>query len=519
MKSSILSSLILTTALTALAAPALASGDWALGRSGEVYRLRQGTASELFGAQAANPAAPALALEATLGNGTTTRIAIPGTDDGRIEEEPGLLYDEASSSVILYWHSRGADGTAFRFASFDGELSPVGTLQDGAQPILLAAEPKFDISRDAFAVQLISGQVIVAHRTILHLAWRDAASTRARYSPIIFVEGQWVGWNETYDLSGIVRSQHDPASFFPISGPLASYLTLHVDEARRASAITLVDGVSGRLSELEVRYLPMTLEQVGERVRTRFFRIATLYKPIGDLDSETGGIGYHIIHIGLRGLGSESLTALADGLRRRVIQLDGVGCGLNSEQSDVYVGAAGIDKDGMLGLPASISGEYMHVALIGRDPDQLESLVGGIGYHIIHIGSIAAGCTPVGDAHDMIQVAETGEILHIDMTGQHLLLDPLDNELFAGNNGKRSSLVESSAMWVRNEVAAPAIGNAEATVLLSPSSGDFLLAWVTGGQLSFIQTQQQLWSEPATVMLSQEMTQELALELLRKKLR
>ena len=505
---------LVAAAFAALALPASASSDLALGNGGEVYRLRQGTAGELFGTAAANAAAPALALEKTLADGSTSRIAIPGSDDERSEEKAGLFFDEASNNVLLYWYSRGADGSRFHFASFDDQLSPIGSL-----PVLFANEPKFAISRDAFSIQLINGQVIVAHRVILNLAWRDAASGRARYAPVMFVEGQWVGWTETFDVSGIVQSRLDLANTLPASGPLAAYLSLRIDEARRASAITLVDGPSGQLAEVEFRYLPMTLEQVGERVRNRFFRIATVFKPSGDLGSVTGEARFQIIHIGLRGLGSEALTALADGLRRGVIQLDGVGCSPSSSQSDVYVGMTGIDKDGALGLPASTSGDYMNVAVVSRNQEELESLVGNARFQIIHIGSIAAGCGTGGNAQNMIQVAETGEILHIDTTGQRLVLDPANAQLFAGNNGQVESLAATSAVWIRNQLTAPAIGEAPAEVLLSPSTGDFLVAWVDGQFLRFTQTQRNLWSEPSSVALSPEMSPALALELLRRKLR
>lgn len=524
MKSSTYRSLLFLLAAAAAAAPALAAGDLALGRAGEAYRLRQAPAGELFGSAAAVPDAPALALETTLADGSTSRLAIPGTDDLRVEEKAGLLYDEASSSLLLHWQSRGADGATFSFASYGDSLSPVASLQQGASPVLFQADPQLGTSQDAFAIQLSNGQVIVAHRTTLHLAWRDSASGHALYAPVHFVEGQWVGWSEILDLTGVVRSRHQGDTPAPVAGPLASYLRLRIDEARRASAITLVDGFGGQLSEVEVRFLPMTLEQVGDRVRTRFFRIANIFKPSEDLQAATGEVGFQIIHIGMRGLGSEALTALADGLRRGLIELEGAGCGV-SEPMDVYVGLAGIGKDGVLGLPNSLDGEYMHVAVIGDEPDELQALIGGVGFQIIHIGSIAAGCAPAnGESQDMIQVADTGEILHIDLTGQRLTLDPANGELFAGGGtaggGQRAALVASSAVWMRNEVSAPAaVGQAAPQVLLSPSNGDFLVAWVDGQQLRFTQTQQRFWSEPAAVALSEEMTAEMAIELLRKKLR
>ena len=493
--------------------------DLALGRAGEVFRLRQDLASSLFGAAAAEPKAPALALEMTLSDGSKSQLAIPGTDDGRLEKDGGLLYDETSNSLILYWQSQGADGILFRFASFDGELSPVGTLMNGTSPVLFGAAPQLAISRDAFSIQLMNSQVIVAHRTTLHLAWREGENARARYSPLTFVEGQWVGWNEILDLSGLVRSRRGPAEA-PATGPLASYLALRVDDTRRAAAITMADGPSGLLSEIEVRFLPMNLEQVGERVRTRFFRIATVFKPTADMDSVNGQVGFQIVHIGQRSLGSEALTALADGLRRGVIELQGASCSAGAAPQDVYVGLAGIGKDGALGLPASLAGEFMHVAVIGREPDQLESLIGGVGFQIVHIGSIAAGCNQPGGAQDMIQVAETGEILHIDMTGARLSLDPMNSEIFASNNGWRDALTATSAFWMRNEVSAPNLGDAAVeALLLSPATGDFLIAWVDGNVLRFAQTERHLWSQNGAVALNEEMTAELAIELLHKKLR
>ncbi len=58
----------------------------------------------------------------------------------------------------------------------------------------------------------------------------------------MFVEGQWVGWTETLDLSGIVRAQHDPADFAPTTGGVAAFLALRAEEARHAAAITVADG-------------------------------------------------------------------------------------------------------------------------------------------------------------------------------------------------------------------------------------------------------------------------------------
>lgn len=502
-----------------IAAPATAD-SLAFGAAGEVYRLRQGAAGELFGATAADPAAPAMALEKTLADGTTSRLAIPGTDDARSEEQPGLLFDEGSRTLVLHWLSRGEGGAYFRFASYDGELSPVGTVetrtaQNAATPILFAADPQLASSRDAFAIQLMGGQVIVAHRTILHLAWREGG--RARYAPVMFVEGQWVGWSEALDLSGIVRSRHDLTALTPLTGPFAEYLALRTDEARRAAAITLTDGPSGRLSEIEVRYQPMTLEQVGERVRNRFFRLITLYKPSEDLDDAAGGASFQIVGLGQQGLGTETLTALVDGLQRGLIQLDGLSCGADAAPENVYLGIAGIGKDGMLGLPSTITGDMLHVALLGDNPDQLEAIIGGAGFTIVGLGSV--GCAVQGDSQSLIQLGQGGEILHVSLTGKPIALEAGNGELFGTNNGQREALVATSALWLRAEAAAPAAAGAKAEVMIGPSTGEFLVAWADGEQLRYSRTERSVWREAATVALSEEMTLELALDLLRKNLR
>lgn len=505
--------------LTVAGALPAAADAVAFGSGGDVYRLRSAPAGELFGAATADPNAPAIALEKTRADGTTSRIAIPGTEDGRSEEQASLLYDETSRTLILHWLSRGDNGAHFRFASYDGELSPVGQVETrSAQgflvPVAFAADPQLATSRDAFAIQLMNGQVIVAHRTLLHLAWRD--NGRARYVPVTFVEGQWVGWSETLDLSGVVRSRHDLADLTPLAGPFADYLSLRADEARRAAAVTLADGPSGRLSEIEIRYQPMTLEQVGERVRNRFFRLITQYKPSGNLDDAAGGASFQIVGLGQQGLGNESLTALVDGLQRGLIHLDGLSCGA-SDPSNVYLGIAGIGKDGMLGLPSSISGDMLHVALLGDDPDQLEAIVGGAGFTIVGLGAV--GCTVEGDSQSLIQLGQGGEILHVSLTGKRLTLDAANSELFGSNNGQREALVSTSALWLRNEAAAPAAAGAKATVMVGPSTGELLVAWQDGEQLRYTRTERSVWRESAALPLSEDLTLDLAINLLRKNLR
>lgn len=514
-----LSRFLILAATAALAVPAFAEGAVAFGAAGEIYRLRHAAAGDLFGGAVANPAAPAMALEKTLADGSSTRIAIPGTEDGRSEEQAGLLFDEASRTLILHWLSRGEGGAHFRFASYDGELSPVGTVetrnaQNAATPVAFAADPQLATSRDAFAIQLMGGQVIVAHRTVLHLAWREGG--RARYAPLTFVEGQWVGWSESLDLSGVVRSRHNLADLTPLAPPFADYLSLRTEDSRRAAAVTLADSASGRLSEIEIRQQPMSLEQVGERVRNRFFRLITQYKPSEELDDAAGGASFQIVGLGQQGLGNESLTALVDGLQRGLIQLDGLSCGAGAP-GNVYLGIAGIGKDGVLGLPSSMTGDMLHVALLGGDPEQLESIVGRAGFTIVGLGSV--GCAPGDDAHSLIQLGQGGEILHVSLTGRRLELDTADGELFGSDNGRRDSLAGTTALWLRNEAAAPSIVGPAATVMVGPSTGELLVAWPEGEQLRYLRTERSLWREPAAVALSEEMPLGLALQLLQKNLR
>lgn len=503
-------------ALLALTTLPAAADSVAFGPAGELYRLRQGAAGELFGAAAADPAAPALALDTTLADGTVSRIAIPGTDDARSEEKTGLLFDEASKTLILHWFSRGEDGAAFHFASFDTELSPVGTLQNGADPVLFAADPQLAISRDAFATQVGGNQALIAHRTVLHLAWRDGATARARYAPVIFVEGQWVGWTETLDLSGLVRAQHDPADFAPTTGALASHLALRFDEARHAAALTVADGMSGRLAELEIRFQPMSLEQVGERVRNRYFRLSLLYKPSGSLDSGGQNVGFVIVGLGHRGLGADTLTAMVDGLQRGIIQMSGISCNPGAEPSNVYLGIGGIGKDAILGLPPSPSGEVHHLALLGHDQQEMQTVIGSVGFVIVGLGSV--GCPVQGEPGTLVQVDQSGQVLHVSLTGRRLAIDPANGELFGSSNGQREALAGAAAVWMRNEATAPVSADGPAAVMVGPETGEFVAAWVDGEVVRYRKTERSLWHEPATIPLSEEMTFENAIGLLRQNL-
>jgi hypothetical protein len=508
-------------ALTGLAAGTAAADELSsrvVGRDGAIFTSRAATFGELFPGSTDYPATHgALILHKTSKDGSTFRLLVPGSDDAAVEEAASLAFDDEAGSVLMVWPVRVAAGAShLRYAAYDGSWSTVGTLKLAGAPAVFTAAPQIAVTRDAFPIKVGERNIIVAHRTVFNVAWRDAATGHARLSPIVFAKGMPIGWNEVVDLSAALATQVAPLAE-PAEGLGYQTLSLRAEATRRSVVVTFGDAATGQIAEVEHRYRPMTLATVGPDVRNRIFRIADLYKPETMNAIDAGG-QRPIVHLGSDGLGSDELTALAEGIRAEIIaQGSGTECGADGQYHGemVRIGILSFDN-----LPGATNTGGLYLALVGfEEDDELTSTSSGILAEIIAIGRRATACDPGSGASlgEVVYVGSGGEILVVDPSGKPLAVDAAS---LAGDNGNSAAMSQTASLWLRASSMLPPQGSAPTWIFSGRATTHFLVAWLDGETVRYqMTTHGGNWSEIFQIPLTPELPLADALEVLAKRVR
>jgi len=252
-----------------LAAPAAVAQELAtsvLGNSGELYEVLSGPYEDLFPAGDELPGDHQVVALAVTRSGKHEQYLLPGTDSLRPEGSASLFYERDRGSLVILWRG-GADAA---------ELLHVVTFADGAfseayeiaDPTLASVvSPRVVVTRDRYDVELSEGDWESIHRTILHLLWAtsDGSGVDVRYSPLIFVEGVYSGWNQVVSLRDVTV---DPkATTAPAGEALLTTLDLHVSESGQGVVAGFANALDGKLRVVEINVLPLELGYLGEEIR------------------------------------------------------------------------------------------------------------------------------------------------------------------------------------------------------------------------------------------------------------
>lgn len=270
-----------------------------LGADGAVYMAKTGTYGELFpGAKAGNVADPVLALEVTKPGSPVQRILVPSTVNAEVEKSPSLLYEDQSGMVYLVWQSLNAVHPILRLSGFDGtEWSK--PIEVTGNPFAPKTSPQMAITRDTFGELDAEGAVVVKHRTVLHLIWEEELETgsvlETFYSPILFIDGVYLGWNPVYRLSSFDPSE--AAAGVAASPALVRSPTIQGGRDGRTVVVAFVSPAKQRLVTLEIDALPQEFSRLADKARS------------------------HIIDLGRRPNVPRGLKAIADEAHAGVIDL------------------------------------------------------------------------------------------------------------------------------------------------------------------------------------------------------
>lgn len=335
--------------LAFLAAPAsfATPPDTALGADGELYLLRTGTYGDLFpGRRQTDKNNRVLALEIQRPGELPARLLVPQTDGPESEEAASLIYEDQSRSLYLLWESRsGPSASYLNLASYDGSRwSPA--IEVSGNPASVKTLPRLAITHDTVQVAPPGGgEKVEKHRTVAHLAWTEAAGSGAVetfYTPIILVDGAYLGWNPVYRLNDF---DVDPPAGAVAAGDgsaaVAAAPSIAGGSDGRAVVISFASPVTHRLCVLRVDFLPGELQQLADKLRSAIIdlgRSVDLTQPAGRTQladkaraalTDNGGafepevistIGDRI-HGQITAGDSTDLAAIGEGLRSTIIDL------------------------------------------------------------------------------------------------------------------------------------------------------------------------------------------------------
>lgn len=295
------------------ASAALAAGrEVALGADGEVYAVRSGNYGELFPkGKDFDPANPVLALEITKPKTPLQRILVPGTGSAESESSPSVLFEDDSETVFLLWESEMNFHPILQLAGFDGSAwsRPIEVI---GNPFAAKTSPQFTITRDAFEEAGPDNSTVTKHRTALHLVWREesaAGSWATLYSPILIVDGEYIGWNPIYNLEDYLQNLVTPADS-EVQPTLARAPVVETGRDERTVVIAYASTVMGRLTAIEVDVLPEQLIQLAEKARMHIIDLGQTLYP-SDLPTLAAKARMHIVDLG-HAFRPEVIQAIAD---------------------------------------------------------------------------------------------------------------------------------------------------------------------------------------------------------------
>jgi hypothetical protein len=218
-------------------------------------------------------------------------MLIPGTEAAAPDEAWALVGDDDRQFVL--WSTRDSFGdSVFQLIGFDG-AAWTELIEVSGDPTLRKGPPRVSITRDAYGSSVLS-----APRTVVHLLWweDDRGEAVVRYTPVVFVGGDYLGWNPVIDLGAF---DGNDASADAV-GSEALYRAAALDSGAdvRSVVAALPRQRSGRLLTLQMRVLPEPLLKLGNDIRARIVLIGRATQTRGSILRLADEIRARIVLIG-----------------------------------------------------------------------------------------------------------------------------------------------------------------------------------------------------------------------------
>lgn len=302
-------------------AAGLAAGhETALGSDGEVYAVRTGAYKDLFpGGKDFDRDNRVVALEITKPGAAAQRILVPGTGGSEVENSPSVLFEDDSQTVFLLWESEMNIHPSLKLAAFDGSAwsKPIEVM---GNPFALKSSPQFTITRDSYEVAGSDNLSATRHRTLLHLIWQEQGATGAVetfYSPIVILDGVYIGWTPVYNLEDYLQDRVTTASDAQVQPALARAPLVQSGRDERTIVVGFASTRLGKLVTVEIDVLPEQLIQLAEGARAHIVDLGRALYP-NDLPNLAEKARAHIVDLG-RAFRPEVVSSIADQVKTLIL--------------------------------------------------------------------------------------------------------------------------------------------------------------------------------------------------------
>ncbi|HEX4965887.1 MAG TPA: hypothetical protein VF173_34075 [Thermoanaerobaculia bacterium] len=434
-------------------------GTAALGADGEVYLPKVGAYRDLFPKDHATaPGNTVLAVDLIQPGAPPQRLLVPFTTGSDVESTPAVLYEDDSDTLFLLWANQvNSISSVLMLASFDGAHwgAPI---QITGNPFSSKMSPQLAITRDSFQLTDSSGNPATHHRTIVHVAWEEqtaAGTTDVLYTPVIFEEGNYLGWAPVYNLNDMVGRTPSGSSFAP-PDVLVQTPVLQAGRDARTLVVSFASAETRALAAVEIDVLPEEISLLAASARA------------------------NIIDLG-RSLYPNYLQVLADKAYENVIA-----------QGTAF-------HDDVIGLIAGKVRDQI-LANRGTESSDLTSLSENARANIIDLGSRLSG-------RGLRDRGSNAKSL-IEST---VSVDPATSDSTAP-----SHLIHFRVAANR---PAPQVGSAGIQLFLSESGDDAIVAWSDTGKLLYRLSQDSGWSDPRQITLTSSLDAPHAYTLLKQRAR
>jgi len=327
-------------AATLGAVPARSQTTTTVGDHGELYTVETGLYGDLFPGQSlADTDNASLALDITRPGQALERLLVPGTGTEDFEDSASLVFDDESGALFILWQTKiNLIHSKLDLVSFhDGEWSPV--IEIWGSPFGWKTAPQLAVTRDQFVTETEDGGTRAWARTVVHVIWAEDGTygPNILYSPIILLDGEFVGTSPVYSLTDLANLG-DQGISGGVELALAEAPRIQAGRNGQTVVIGFTDAASGRLVTLEMEVLPGEVSYLADRCRRQLIGIGNKLRtePTAYLDEvrrQLIGIGRKIdLHPGvamyaadvavdeiLTERPSADVAAIADGVRRQII--------------------------------------------------------------------------------------------------------------------------------------------------------------------------------------------------------
>lgn len=288
--------LLLLTFLLVATSPGLADQRLvALGSAGAIYQVETGTHQELFpGSHSTNPV---LALAIYHPDAPTQRVLVPGTEGAEAESSANLLYEEASNTVYLIWESRNNYiHSQIKLASFTDQAW-TNAIELPGEFFSLKASPSLAVTRDTFVSINAEGNPVSHARAVYHVIWWEeaAAGERVVYSPVVLIDGEYVGHNPLLILNDLGFAP-GARLWYSATDDLARSPSIQAGADHNSVVVGLIDPASEQLVQLELSMIPGELGAIADQVARVILDAGDSESPLNLADRARG----HLIDFGAR---------------------------------------------------------------------------------------------------------------------------------------------------------------------------------------------------------------------------